>query len=221
MRSKPNPFPKNEQLIEGINSFFPEATASVIQDTVHVDERHKVVPFVSKQNNYGVSYWVWKKHKWKVVSIDTKGEPRIWKIDSKDPSTFHLVWNINPDNQINHMSFYLIRDRNYHVTEGVESYIPRVQMKEKAILKRSYGVSPLPVEWVTLLNAMNELDSANNPGLFFGDYIVTNMYFGWIPFDSNHKERFPEASVNSNNYGDGSEEIDYVPILDKKELEFQ
>ena len=67
--SKPVTFPTNEQLVEEINSIFPEAAASVIQDTIPIDEHHVVVPFISDKEDYSLSYWVWQKGKWSAESI--------------------------------------------------------------------------------------------------------------------------------------------------------
>jgi hypothetical protein len=103
--AKPVSFPTNEQLVKEINSIFPESAASVIQDSISVDERHVVVPFISNEDHYGLSYWVWKKHKWTVAAIDTRGEPKIWKINRKDPLSFHLVWNIHPDDQVSSITY--------------------------------------------------------------------------------------------------------------------
>jgi hypothetical protein len=52
--AKPVSFPTNEQLVKEINRIFPEASASVIQDTIPVDERHVVVPFISNEDEFGI-----------------------------------------------------------------------------------------------------------------------------------------------------------------------
>ncbi|MFZ0443614.1 MAG: hypothetical protein WAM95_02975 [Bacillus sp. (in: firmicutes)] len=218
--SKPATFPTNEQLVEEINSIFPEAAASIIQDTIPVDEHHALVPFISNKDDYSLSYWVWKKHKWRVASIDTKGRPMVWKIDSNDPSSFRFVWNIHPDDQLSSIHFYLIRDRGYHVTEGIEHYYPRVQMKKKVSLKEksSYGLMPLPDEWVTIMNSLKKVESAKQPDLFFNDFFPEQyMSFGWIPYNQANKEAFPERSVNGSGYSNG--DLEHVMILDKEDIE--
>lgn len=50
--SKPATFPTNEQLVEELRRILPEADASIIQDTIPVDERHIVVPFISNTDDY-------------------------------------------------------------------------------------------------------------------------------------------------------------------------
>ncbi|HHW36272.1 MAG TPA: hypothetical protein GXX18_03120 [Bacillales bacterium] len=219
--SNPATFPTNEQLVEEINSVFPEAAASVIQDTIPVDGHHVLVPFISNNDDYSLSYWVWQKHKWRVTSIDTKGRPMVWKIDRNDPSSYQFVWNIHPDDQLSSIHFYLIRDRGYRITEGVEHYVPRVQMMKKVSLKeKSYGLMRLPDEWVTFMNSFLKVESAKQPDLFFNNFFPEQyMFFGWIPYNQADKETFPERSVNGNGYSNGKIELEHVMILDKGDLE--
>jgi hypothetical protein len=219
--AKPVSFPTNGQLVKEINSIFPEASASVIQDAIPVDERHVVVPFISNGDNYGLSYWVWKRHKWTVATIDAKGGPKIWKINRKDPSAYHLVWNIHPKDQVSSITYYLIRDRGYQITEGIENYIPRVQMEKKVSLQEnSYGVMELPDEWTGFMNAVIEVESTQKPNLFFNHFFPErNMFLGWIPYDQSNKETFPEGSVNGNGYSNGNLVIDYMMLLSKGDLE--
>jgi hypothetical protein len=221
--TNPASFPTNEQLMEEINHIFPEAEASVIQDTVPIDERHIVVPFVSKQDDYGITYWAWQKHNWQIVSIDTSGEPRLWKINKKDPSTFHLVWNIHPEDQLSYMRFYLIRDRGLQVSDGVETYNPRVQMEKKVSLEvKSYGVLSLPDEWVAIINPLIKIESRRQPTLFSNlIFSEREMFFGWTPYDKLNKESFPEGSINGSRSfnGDAHIDIDFVSILSEAEVE--
>lgn len=219
--SAPDPFPTNEKLVEEINSVFPEAVASEIQDTIRVDERNILVPFISHKNDYSLSYWVWKKQKWSVASIDTKGRPMVWKMDKNDPSAYQIVWNIHPDDQLSSIHFYLIRDRGYHISEGIEHYYPRVQMVKKISLKeKSYGSVQLPEEWVTFMNSFIKVESAKQPNLFFNGFFPEQyMSIGWIPYDQADKEIFPERSVNGNGYSTGSIDMEHVMILNKVDIE--
>ena len=219
--STPISFPTNEQMVKEINSVHPEAAASVIQETIPVDERHVVVPFISNENDYGLSYWVWKKHKWRVVTIDTKGEPKVWKINRKDPSSFHLVWNIHPEDQLGSIAFYIIRDRGYQITEGIENYVPRIQLEKKVSLQeKSYGMMELPDEWMGVMNALIEVDSPQKPELFYNDFFPErNMFFGWIPIDQSDKEIFPEGSLNGSGFSNGNVDLEHLMILGKGDLE--
>ncbi|QRG66202.1 hypothetical protein [Brevibacillus choshinensis] len=211
--SKPTSFPTNEQLVEEMNRNFPEATASVIQETIPVGERNVLVPFISKRGDYGLSYWVWKNHKWKVASIDTKGEPRLWKIHKNDPSSFYFVWNIHPKDQLSSIHFYMIRDRGYRITKGVEHYEPRVQMEKRVSLQeKSYGWMQLSHDWVAIMNAYRKAESAKLP--------EQDLFFGWIPYDQMNKETFPESSVNGTGYSNSEVDLEHVMIVNRGDIEF-
>ena len=211
--SKPTSFPTNEQLVDEMNSIFPKAAASIIQDTIHIDEGHVLVPFISKGDDYGLSYWEWKNHKWKVVSIDTKGKPMLWKLNINDPSSLYFVWNIHPKDQLSSIHFYLIRDRGFRIAEGIEHYNPRVQMEKRvSVQEKSYGLMQLPDDWVKFMNAYIKVESAKQSP-------ERDMFFGWIPYDQTNKESFPESSVNGAGYSNGEVGLEYVMILNKGDIE--
>jgi hypothetical protein len=219
--SKPTIFPTKEQLIEEMNQAFPEASVRVIRDTVHVDERHIFVPFISEDDHYGVSYWVWQKHKWQAVSIDTTGGPHVWKINSKDPSTFRLVWNIHPDDQVSYLKFYCMRDRGYHGFDGGVMYDPKIQMEKKVSLEeKSYGVSRLPDDWLTIMNAFHKVESAKVPDLLFSSiFPEAQMYFGWTPYDKMDKEVILKSRGNGSGFSNGNADIDFIRHLNESEIE--
>lgn len=220
--SPPVPFPTNEQLAKDMNRVFPEAAVSSIQDTIVVDDRHVVVPFISDTNDYGLSYWVWQKRKWQVGMIDTNGDPIIWITDRNDLSSYQFVWNIHPEDQLGSMEFYLIRDRGYQISGETEFYSPKVQMKKNIFLdEKSYGVMSLPKDWATFMNSIKKVESANQSGLFVNDfYSVQNMYFGWISYNQSGKETYPEHSGNGSGYGNGLVDREFLRTLDHDELEW-
>ena len=219
--SKPSTFPVNERLVREINHLFPEADAQMIRETISIDDRHVVVPFISNQDGYGLSYWVWKNHKWKVAMVDTKGQPKLWKINRKDPSSYYFVWNIHPKDQLNSIHFYLIRNRGYQVTDGNENYIPRVQMEKRVSLqKKTYGVLRMPDEWSRFMDSVMKVESANQSNLLSQNmFSEHDMYFGWISYDQSGKETYPEHSVNGSRYSDINLNIDYLQILNSGELD--
>lgn len=219
--SKPSTFPVKERLVREINHLYPEADAKVIRETIPIDDRHVVVPFISNGNGYGQSYWVWKNHKWVVATVDTKGQPKIWKINRNDPSSYYYVWNIHPDDQLSSIHFYLIRDRGYQVTDGNENYIPKVQMGHRVSLqKKTYGVLKMPDEWAKFMDSVMKVGSAQQPNLFFQNmFSPRDMYFGWISYDQSGKETYPERSVNGSSYSNISADIDYLMILNSGELD--
>lgn len=219
--SEPAPFPANEQLVAEMNHVFPEAFASKIQDTIVIDERHVVVPFIADNNDYGLSYWVWKKHQWIVGAINTNGNPMVWEIEKNDPSSYQFVWNIHPDDQLNSIRFYLIRDRGYQIVEKIERYYPKVQMEKKVSLKeKPYGVMPLPKEWAIAMNSFIKVESAKQPSVFFGNVFPAQYtFFGRLPYNQANQITFPKRAVNGNVYTNGDVELEYVRILDKEEIE--
>ncbi|MEO4052964.1 hypothetical protein [Solibacillus sp. CAU 1738] len=219
--SKPISFPPNEQLVEEINSQFPEANASIIQDAIHLDERHVLVPFVSKSGDYSLSYWLWDNRKWEVSRVSTKGNPMVWKLNKNNPSSYYFVWNIHPDDQVNSIDYYLIKDRYYFISSGTHHYDPRIQMKMQVSLQeKTYGVEPIPNEWIELMNSLSKVESAKQPMPFLNQFYQSySMYFGWLPVDELGNELFPERSVNGNGYSSSKVNLDYLMILNKSELE--
>lgn len=218
--SKPDPFPAKKHLISEINSVYPEAEARIIQDTLHMDDRHVLLPFISKNGSYGLSYWVWKNHKWGMASVDTKGEPRIWEINKKDPSTFRFVWNLDPNDHLNHLKFFFIKDRNFLVSDGKETYYPRLQMEKKvSLIGKSYGVQKLPNDWIKIMNSLLKIESAQQPGVFLLNNSIPDQYFGWNPYDEKGKEMIPQGSMNGNEYTNGDEDISFIRIINETELE--
>ena len=218
--SKPDPFPVKKQLIRGINGVYPEAEASVIQNTLLMDEHHVLVPFISKKNDYGLSYWVWKNHKWRMVSVDTKGEPRVWEINRKDPSTFRFVWNIDPNDHQSYMKFYFIRDRNFLVTDGEQTYYPRIQMEKKVFFtEKSYGAIKPPKHWTQVMNELRKIQSQKQNGISLFNDSNYEQYFGWASFNMQAKEMFPQGSMSGDGYSNGDEDISFIRFIDHTELE--
>lgn len=218
--SKPDSFPGNEQLVKKINSLYPEAEADVIQDTIMLDEHHAYVPFISKQGNYGMSFWAWKKHKWNVSSIDTSGGPSIWKVNERDPSTYHFVWNGRSESQIQKLNFYLQIKRNFQISEGIEEYTPGVQMKKELNrVEISRGIVKIPEEWVAVLNSFSELESAKQPSMFDAMFPDSPLFFAWNAYDDQDKVTFDGMQSVGSSFSGGDEQIEFVRFLDEMEME--
>ncbi|TFB23868.1 hypothetical protein E3U55_03370 [Filobacillus milosensis] len=219
--SKPTDFPSDQQLAKEINQIFPKADVDTIQDTIILDSEHVFVPFVSSNEEYGSSYWTWEKHKWKPVYINTVGDPLVWRIDSKDPSSSFIVWNIHPRDNVNYMRFYMIRDRGYHISYGIHTYIPQIQMEKQLSLKeQGYGVLKLPIEWGNFLTRANRLAKAQNPNVTFNSLLPdASVYIGWMPYNSDDELVFPENSVNGHGFINGDIETDFVRLLNEIDLE--
>lgn len=212
--------PKEEKVISEINSAMEEADASEIQDFLLVDQRHGVAPFQSNEGQYGMSYWKWSITGWKVVGVRTQGEPRMWKLDENDPSSFHIVWNINPEDQLQKLDYFYIRDRGYFGNETKERYYPSILMKTVVSLKdKPYGIMKLPKEWVQVMKAdtsgsqrpLNMLMDEFNPGLYAS--------FGWIPLNENGKDAEFNLPLNGSSNYNGDIHDEYMKRLSREDLE--
>lgn len=224
--SPPASFPSEKQLIEEINNTFPEAEVTDIQDVFDVGDRQRYVPFKSNETSYGKSFWVWDKYRWRVRYIDTVGEPQLWRINKNDPSSYHIVWNIHPDDQLKEIQFYLTRDRGYSIRENTkETYYPKVQMRQKISIEgEGYGVLKIPKDWVDFVNTINDTQAAKQSrfdALLTGISAEQQVFYGWIPYDGANKVAFPSNSVNGSGYSNGDIDLDFVMILNESEVDIQ
>jgi len=217
--STPEAFPVKEELVNQINLVFPDASPKTIQDTVFLDDQHVFVPFITKSNEYGVSYWAWERHKWQAINIDTVGEPRLWRVDKNDPASYYFVWNIHPSDSISKMKFYFVRDRAFHVQGGVSSYTPKIQMEKEEITQgKSYGIMKLPNEWITTMTSIQKAESASQPDLFSSIFPRGNMYFAFTPFHESGEEASMMNSVNGNGYQNGDITVDFIIYMNQLEV---
>ncbi|MDR7071722.1 hypothetical protein [Fictibacillus barbaricus] len=221
--SQPEPFLSNKQIINNINYFLPGDPANKVQDVLQVDSHHFFVPFITKVGHYGTSYWVWKKHEWKIQYAANSGEPRLWQIDLKDPSTFCIVWSLNPIEEVSNIDFYLSQDRDYSINNGTEHYYsPKVQMKKRVeVNQKSYGILKLPNEWSTVIESVVKAKTEGQPSLFTEINLNQKMYFGWVPYDSSSKVATPGSKDDYAGYGysNGNKNLEYVRYLNESELE--
>ncbi|NBI29060.1 hypothetical protein [Chengkuizengella marina] len=221
--AKPNAIPSNDQLIEKMNKF-PETSVNNIQDKILLDETHLFVPFISDSNDYGASFWVWQKHKWEVMSIDLKGRPSVWKINKKDFSTYFFVWNIHPEDRVQHLKFYLIKDRGYTMANGIEKYHPKIQMETTISMETtSYGINPLPTEWIHVMDSFTHIKSNKAIEFFINQLFPKHdLYFGWNSYDQFNKNSFPNHLFYGGGYSNGNyNNIDELYYLNESELEFK
>lgn len=219
--SKPTTFLTDEQLLEELNSTFKGVDAKTIQDKIFIDDHHVVVPFVSTENEYSLSYWEWKMRKWQVATIENSGELRLWKIDQNDPSSYQFVWNIHPEDQLSTISIYLIRERGFIISDEEERYFPKVQMvKTIDLAEQPYGVMQLPEDWVAFMEESNKIESPNTSGFLFNNFQTRySMYFGWIGADQSGNVAYPEHSFNGQSYSTSNINLEYVMILNEQEIE--
>jgi hypothetical protein len=219
--SKPSPLPSEDQMVKEINELLPKADAGEIQETILVDEKHAVAPFTSKEGTYSVSNWIWKHHEWKLGTVRTAGEPKIWKIDPDDPSSYHIIWNINPaEDNIHTMSYFFMRDRYYSISGTKHRYDPSIQMKtEVPLQEHPYGVMRLPDDWIAVMEALDDGNSGEASSFFDNFNIQPHVSFGWIPLDENGEDHFPERVVNGSGYQNGNVEEEHMRLLNLEEVE--
>lgn len=122
------------------------------------------------------------------------------------------VRNIAPETSFEKLKFYLIKDRTFRITEGIEYYDPGVQLKELVKLSgTSNGAMPLPDSWSSILASYTMLEIARQPDIF--------MYFGWMAYDGSGKELPPDHSLFGSGFSGGDDHIKYIRILDELEIE--
>ncbi|MEW9052689.1 MAG: hypothetical protein AB2392_16120 [Neobacillus sp.] len=218
--AEPESFPVNEELVSEINRVYPEAVASAIQDTVFIDNKHVFVPFLTEKNEYGISFWAWKGHEWKVLQLDTAGNSVLWKIDENDSSSYHFVWNIHPDDQISYLKFYFVRDRGFGGYKNIYTYSPKVQLDKKVSLEeKSYGVLKVPKDWLSVMKPLLKMETGNVRTIFSSIFTRESMYFGYTAYNAADEESSVMKSVNGRGYGYKGIETEFVRHLDESQLE--
>lgn len=217
-QSFPARFPDHDALVRSMNELFPRASVKTIQDTIHVDLHHVYVPFISENGDHGSSFWVWKWFGWKVINIETKGSPLLWKTKGEDPSGQYLTWNLDPRDSLNQIQYYLIQDRYFHISSGIHRYTPRVELSiSLSIEEQPFGGLSLPEKWIGILEDTMATEQSHSSSWFFStDH---SMKFGWRPLDHLGNHKYPKHSVHGSGYSDGSFDQEFVFIIDEHELE--
>ena len=173
-----------------------------------MDERHVFVPFNTKGKIYGLSLWEWNNRKWNEVFVSTSADIKVWKINSKDPATFHTVWNYPPQKQVNYMKLYLINKRGFQISGVEEHYEPGVQIEQKITLsEKPYGTMKLSEEWITVINS------------FTGSVTASPYYFRWNTYDSLDRIAYPEVNDNGSSSWGGDTHIEFAVYIEESELE--
>jgi hypothetical protein len=211
--------PKDEEILSAINSNLHNAKAVEIQDFLKLDARHAVAPFLSDTGGYSISYWQRNLSGWKVISIRTDGKPMVWMVDGNDPSSFHIVWNLNPDKHIQTLQYYFMRERGYSMSGEQQHYVPSILMKTEVSIKgKTFGAMKVPREWG---DALTLSDGSQGPDeSFWGNFnLGIHSRFGWMPLDENDKEVEWNDIINSSSYSQGNVREQYMQLLNKDQLE--
>ena len=221
--AKPSSFLSSEEILARLNTYSPDSEATEILEIIEIDNQHVYVPFISKDNKYGTRLWMWEKHKWELVAESDNGAPKMLKVNSSDPSSYKVFWNIHPDDHLSYGELYYIRDRNYRITEGIDYYYPRLQMKTTLDFEETpYGMMDFPDEWQKVIEASIKMEEARQPDPFFNQFspVYHEVNLGWLPYNKEHER---QDAHNSHNGGGGSwGGIDFQPVmyLNEEQLEY-
>lgn len=216
---KPKSFPSHEFVIEQLNELLPVSKASLVLDVIHMDDTRVFVPFVSDRGRHGVSFWFWDKFKWKAARIDTSGGPTLMKL-SKDPSTYYIAWNINPEGKLIRMDYHLISDRDYSIRQkskrNFNIYSPKIQKAWSVTIgQEPYGANQLPEDWVHIMNDHERLDEARRVSF---DY---PLYIGWTPYYHRDEDISTQSFLNAHRYTSRNIDFEVIPIRIVNEAELE
>ncbi|MBN8193261.1 hypothetical protein JI667_14010 [Bacillus sp. NTK074B] len=211
--------PRDGEILSQINSHLSNEEAVEVQDFLKLDAGHGVAPFLSETGGYGVSYWERHLTGWKAISIRTDGEPKVWMVYGDDPSSFYIVWNIEPDNPIHTLQFYYMRERGYSMSGEQQHYVPGILMKTKISMEgKSYGAMKVPGEW---RNALALSDGSEGPDQYFWNESNVGMHsrFGWIPLDESNREVEWKDIDHSSSFTQGNVQEQHMHQLDLYQIE--
>lgn len=208
--SGPTNFPTDQELVEEMTHSFSILSNSEIQDTVYLDDQHVLVPFIAEGNIYGLSLWEWnkKKRKWNDVLVSTNGDIKVWKLDSRDPATFHAVWNYPPQDKVDYMKLYLFHERGAQISNYEEYYKPAVQLEQTIKLTGNlYGSMKLSRELILVLDSFNASPK------------VPSYYFGWNTYDTSNMSTYPERNENRSSSSGGGPHIEFPVHFEEVSIE--
>ncbi|MCK0473724.1 hypothetical protein [Halalkalibacter sp. APA_J-10(15)] len=165
----PNDFYTEEELLEEITH---GTLDEEILDIVQLDEKTYFVPFLSTENSYSSSIWVWRFGKWQSVGTSTASDPQIVTNNGNS----YIYWNVHPRDEIHEWDFYLTSERSYTVANAnsenpLEVYMPRIQVKHTIeVENESFGFVELPEKWEGIIRSfdLNPSDS---------EFLPTSHYY--------------------------------------------
>jgi hypothetical protein len=216
----PKPFLNDKALSREITSRMDRVQVKTIQDKVFLDERHVFVPYVTKNNKYGMSYWEWKNNKWRLLHGSSTGGPRLLKLDLDKPSTYYFAWNIHPSDKMESINFYLLKERSYRISNSNHLYQPGILLKHSLELSdKTYGVLKLPEEWASYLLTSNSYEKSTHPDSILGRFIPTpTNYFGWMPSGVDGREKSLDHTLNGSSFT-SDEIVEHIMFLSEQDLE--
>ncbi|WP_226085071.1 hypothetical protein [Mesobacillus sp. S13] len=217
--SPPAAFPEQEEIKATLNDPYNRVGIAEIQDTIFLDDKHVYIPFITEEEGHGISFWEWEKHEWQLSSYSTGSTPQIWKIDADDPSSHYIMWNFHPENNLDYLTLYLIKERGFSVSEGKHHYGPGIQMDFRTeVGERSYGYTAIPSEWQEYMEAENNMMAAMVPDSFFADFFPPPQhYFGWQSTGTDGSTEYP-SYPNNNGFGRGGSSTEQLRFLGENDI---
>lgn len=201
----PEAFLTDQQVINRINSFFPEAEPKVIQDVLYLDDTHVFVPFINESKEYGMSFWVWKNNKWRAASVaNNGGQLKAWNGEGDS----FIMWNLDPKGKVSEIRTFMKNDRSFSVSGDGATYDPGIEMMHSImVVDETYGVEKYPASWRTLIDQYTDLQKESSFYELFHDrqsLQVANRFY-----DKDGKEVFPIMPTNGIEY---TTEYNYVDV---------
>jgi len=206
VRSIASPFLTEEHLKRELAESFHRVQSKIttITDIIDIDDRHKVVLFVTDKEQYGKSFWEWDRleAKWQQVHFSIYETPELWMIDEKDERSYRLIWHHSPEAEVKDYGFYLLKTRSYHITQRngdvvTDVYEPQVQLEHLTALDgQTYGMMSLPEEWIRIIELHKQAITKSNSqtrNLLF-NHSSRSFVFRFTALDHNHDE-IPEAEL--------------------------
>jgi hypothetical protein len=215
----PAAFPEKEEIKVIMNDPYNRVGIAEIQDSIFLDDKHVYIPFITKEEGHGISFWEWEKHEWQLSSFSTGSMPQIWKIDSDDPSSHYIMWNFHPENDLDYLTFFLIKERGFSVSEGKQEYDPGIQMEYRAEAGgKTYGYASIPSDWQKYMEAENNRMASMVPDSLFADFFpLPQYYFGWRSTAIDGSTEYP-SYPNNNGFGRGGSSTEHLRFLGENDI---
>jgi hypothetical protein len=117
------------------------------------------------------------------------------------------------------LTFFLIKERGFSVTEGKQQYDPGIQMNYRTEAgEKSYGFTSVPPDWQKYMEAENKLMASMIPDSFFSDFFPPSQYyFGWQSTLTDGSNEYP-SYPNNNGFGSGGSSTEHLRFLNENDV---
>lgn len=222
-RSIVSPFLSEEQLKQELTQSYNRVNIEItsITEIIDIDDRHKVVLFVTNEERYGKSFWQWNtlEREWQEVHFSVFETPELWMINKNNERSYRLIWHQSPDTKIKDYRFYLLKRRGYHVSQRNEEslrnvYEPQIQLEHTVALnKQTYGIMSLPDEWIRIIKLQKEATTPTNRGRTHSLFHSMNAFVIHFKALDHHYDEIPEAELTKDSSfargGSGTQVLTY------------